>query len=74
MNANIQFQYQCRLTGVVKAYKRMTLKEAEVFNFILEDKDANGRWVPQSASPKREGRVIYRPVNGSADGRYDAAA
>lgn len=73
VNLHIQYQYQDQLTGVVKAYKAMTLEEAGAFNCILESQDAHGRWVPHSAFIEAEREVIYGLVEGPADGRYDAA-
>ena len=51
----------------------MILREAEAFNCTLEYQGALGRWVPQSAFTEADREVIYGPVSGSADGRYDAA-
>lgn len=53
------YQYQCQVTGVVKAYKKMTLQKAKTYNGVLADQGARGRWLPQLevvvAQAQREG-------------------
>ena len=48
---NQNFQLQCRVTGIVKVYKRMTRAQAERLNVLLAAEDSYCRWAPLSAAP-----------------------
>jgi hypothetical protein len=49
-----QYQYQCQLTGMVKAYKQMTQQQAKVSNLLLESQDARGHWLEQTLTEARQ--------------------
>ena len=50
---NQDFQLQCRVTGIVKAYKQMTSAQAERLNVFLAAEDSYCRWAPLSAAPPK---------------------
>lgn len=64
---SFQYQYRCRVTGAVKAYKKMTSRKAAITDLILEAQNAHGRWVLQSAATEAYRQGDYRPVNGFAE-------
>lgn len=44
------YQYQCQITGKVKAYKKMSGQVARALNWTLAERGCYGRWVAQTAS------------------------
>jgi len=56
------YQYQCQLTGVVKAYKQTTPQKAAVYNDTLEGKGALGRWVPQLVAAEMRLEGVREPL------------
>lgn len=60
----VQYQYRCRVTGAVKAYKKMTPREAAITNLILEACGAHGHWVAKSELIKAYRQGGYRPLDG----------
>lgn len=44
------YQYQCRITGKIKAYKKMSGQVAQALNWTLAERGSHGRWVVQAAS------------------------
>ncbi|CAA9387094.1 MAG: hypothetical protein AVDCRST_MAG93-9519 [uncultured Chloroflexia bacterium] len=41
-----RYQLQCELTGVIKAYKRMTGQKAQERNLRLSGEGSECRWAP----------------------------
>lgn len=39
------YQYQCQITGKVKAYKEMSAQVARALNWTLAQQGSYGRWV-----------------------------
>lgn len=58
----VQYQYRCRLTGVVKAYKQMTPQKAEALNNVLESQGAHGRWAPHLVFAKAQLERVSEPL------------
>lgn len=44
------YQYQCQITGKVKAYKKMSDQVARALNWTLIQRGCHDRWVVQTVS------------------------
>ena len=52
-----RFRLECRATGTVKAYKRMTAAQAYSLNLALAAEDSFCRWTPLVKAPAGRGEV-----------------